>query len=76
MALLLCQVLLSCSFGDGPLTPGFPLHAPGKLFGIPEVFGIRSALVQSPEKFEKTVRVETPATKFINNRESSGLEFF
>jgi len=68
--------LLSCSFGDGPLAHGLPLHAPGELFGIPDVFGIRSALIQSPEKFEKTVRVETPATKFINNRVSSGLEFF
>ena len=60
-----CQVLLSCSFRDGHVSPGLLLHVPGKLFRIPEVFGIRSALVQSPEKPQKTVRVKTPATKFI-----------
>ena len=37
------------AFRDGHSAPGFPLHAPGKLFCIPEVFGIGLSLVETPE---------------------------
>ena len=47
-----------------------------KLFRMPEVFGIRPALIQSPEEPEKTVRVETCTTEFIDNHVPSGLQFF
>jgi hypothetical protein len=67
-------VLLS---GSGITTfPGCsPFKVPGKLFRVFKVFSIRSALIQSPEQFEKTVRVETCTTEFTDNRVPFGLQF-
>ena len=73
---LLCQGLPARSFRDGHLAPGFPLHAPGKLFRIPEVFGIGSALVQTSKEPEKTVRVPPRTPEFPDNRVPFRLELF
>ena len=72
----LCQVLLFGSFREGHSAPGFPLHAPGKLFCIPEVFGIGSALVQTSKEPEKTVRVTPCTSEFPDNRVPFRLELF
>ena len=71
-----CQVSPSPSFCDRQSAPDFPLHAPGKLFCIPEVFGIGPALVQTSKEPEKTVRVPPRTPEFSDNRVTFYLELF
>ena len=48
----------------------------GKLFCIPEVLGIGSALVQTSKEPEKTVRVPPCTPEFPDNRVPFRLELF
>ena len=51
-------------------------YVPCKLFRMPPVSCIWSALVQSTEILKKTIRVEPCTGEFINNRITPGLQFF